>query len=248
MVGAHDEAVAVHIAGQRHRQNRQLADWIAPDSFVGKLELEVSDAEIAQRFAARQAQQAATPKCPSIRIDTALATMMNRMTTSTPARYQGVFPVVPTTFQENGELDLASQKRCGDFMIDAGFNGLCILANFSEQFLLSDDERELLIRTILEHVAGRVPVIVTTTGAMTGGQTSGACVQALGISQMKIGPQIDPGVPWCHAQSDAEPIGGLHLTLKSGNFGADDDFWYSSRGKLPKPAAVRVQFLEPREP
>ncbi|MFZ3027238.1 dihydrodipicolinate synthase family protein, partial [Rhodoferax sp.] len=73
------------------------------------------------------------------------------MTTSTPARYQGVFPVVPTTFQENGELDLASQKRCGDFMIDAGFNGLCILANFSEQFLLSDDERELLIRTILEH-------------------------------------------------------------------------------------------------
>jgi dihydrodipicolinate synthase/N-acetylneuraminate lyase len=163
MVGARDEAVAVHIAGQRHRQNRQLADWIAPDSFAGKLELEVSDAEIAQRFAARQAQQAATPKCPSIRIDTALATMMNRMTTSTPARYQGVFPVVPTTFQENGELDLASQKRCGDFMIDAGSNGLCILANFSEQFLLSDDERELLTRTILEHVAGRVPVIVTTT-------------------------------------------------------------------------------------
>src|SRR5512133_2088049 len=81
----------------------------------------------------------------------------------TQARYQGVFPVVPTTFFENGELDLASQKRCVDFMIDAGSNGLCILANFSEQFLLSDDERELLTRTILEHVAGRVPVIVTTT-------------------------------------------------------------------------------------
>ena len=41
--------------------------------------------------------------------------------------------------------------------------GLCILANFSEQFLLSDDEREVLTRTVLEHVAGRVPVIVTTT-------------------------------------------------------------------------------------
>ena len=48
-------------------------------------------------------------------------------------------------------------------MIDAGSNGLCILANFSEQFVLSDDEREVLTRTILEHVAGRVPVIVTTT-------------------------------------------------------------------------------------
>jgi dihydrodipicolinate synthase/N-acetylneuraminate lyase len=82
---------------------------------------------------------------------------------STTARYRGVFPVAPTTFTETGELDLASQKRCIDFMIDAGSNGLCILANFSEQFVLGDDERELLTKTILEHVAGRVPVIVTTT-------------------------------------------------------------------------------------
>ncbi|WP_326544285.1 dihydrodipicolinate synthase family protein [Pseudorhodoferax sp.] len=81
----------------------------------------------------------------------------------TTPRYQGVFPVVPTTFHENGSLDLASQKRCVDFMIDAGSHGLAILANFSEQFLIADDERELLTRTVLEHVAGRVPVIVTTT-------------------------------------------------------------------------------------
>ena len=78
-------------------------------------------------------------------------------------RYTGVWPVVPTTFRENGELDLESQKRCVDFMIDAGSNGLAILANFSEQFVLSDAEREVLTRTILEHVAGRIPVIVTTT-------------------------------------------------------------------------------------
>ena len=52
---------------------------------------------------------------------------------------------------------------------------------------------------------------------VAGGETSGACVQALGITQMQIGPQIDPGVPWCHAA-------GLHLTLKSGNFGTDDFF------------------------
>jgi dihydrodipicolinate synthase/N-acetylneuraminate lyase len=84
-------------------------------------------------------------------------------TTRTPARYQGVFPVVPTIFDEHGGLDLAGQKRCVDFMIDAGSNGLCILANFSEQFVLGDDERETLTRLILEHVAGRVPVIVTTT-------------------------------------------------------------------------------------
>jgi len=78
-------------------------------------------------------------------------------------KYEGLFPVVPTTFHEDGTLDLASQKRALDFMIEAGSDGLCILANFSEQFLLGDDERELLTRTALEHVAGRVPVIVTTT-------------------------------------------------------------------------------------
>ena len=79
------------------------------------------------------------------------------------SRLQGLFPVVPTTFAADGALDLDSQKRCVDFMIDAGSDGLCVLANFSEQFLLSDEEREVLARTTLEHVAGRVPVIVTTT-------------------------------------------------------------------------------------
>ncbi len=77
--------------------------------------------------------------------------------------YQGVFPVVPTIFDEKGALDLDGQRRCVDFMIDAGSEGLCILANFSEQFVLSDQERETLQDTILAHVAGRVPVIVTTT-------------------------------------------------------------------------------------
>src|SRR5947208_4092692 len=83
------------------------------------------------------------------------------MPTTSP--YRGVFPVVPTIFTDDGQLDLEGQKRCIDFMIDAGSNGLCILANFSEQFALSDDERDTVMRVALERVAGRVPVIVTTT-------------------------------------------------------------------------------------
>ena len=59
---------------------------------------------------------------------------------------------------------------------------------------------------------------------IAGGETSGACVNALGIGQMKIGPQIDPGVPWCHAHTQAASPDGLHLALKSGNFGTDDFF------------------------
>ena len=89
------------------------------------------------------------------------------MSTARAPRYRGLFPVVPTTFHQDGTLDLASQKRCVDFMIAAGSEGLAILANFSEQFLLADDERETLTRAILEHVAGRVPVIVTTTHTST---------------------------------------------------------------------------------
>ncbi|CAG9228612.1 L-2-keto-3-deoxyarabonate dehydratase [Paraburkholderia sabiae] len=79
------------------------------------------------------------------------------------ARYQGVFPVAPTIFTEGGALDLDGQRRCLDFMIDAGSQGICIHANYSEQFALGDEERERLTRLTLEHVAGRVPVIVTTS-------------------------------------------------------------------------------------
>jgi len=104
-------------------------------------------------------------------------------------RYRGIFPVAPTTFTESGALDLASQKRCLDFMIDSGVDGICILANFSEQFLLSDDEREVLTRTALEHVAGRVPVIVTTTHFSTA-----VCIdrsrraQAMGAAMLMVMP------------------------------------------------------------
>ena len=58
---------------------------------------------------------------------------------------------------------------------------------------------------------------------VAGGETAGACVQSLGITQLKIGPQIDPGVPWCHARAEASGV-GLHLALKSGNFVAEDFF------------------------
>jgi uncharacterized protein YgbK (DUF1537 family) len=58
---------------------------------------------------------------------------------------------------------------------------------------------------------------------VAGGETSGAVVQALGVQQMRIGPQIDPGVPWCHAAATACEA-ELHIALKSGNFGSPDFF------------------------
>ncbi|GGE23620.1 dihydrodipicolinate synthase family protein [Aureimonas endophytica] len=75
--------------------------------------------------------------------------------------FSGLFPVAPTPFTETGDLDLEGMKRVLDCMIDQGVDGICVLANYSEQFLLTDEERRTLTRLSLEHVAGRVPVMVT---------------------------------------------------------------------------------------
>lgn len=85
------------------------------------------------------------------------------MTTVPPAAraLTGIFPIAPTPFTEAGDLDLHGMRRVLDCMIDQGVDGICILANYSEEFLLADDERDTLLQLSLEHVAGRVPVIVT---------------------------------------------------------------------------------------
>lgn len=75
--------------------------------------------------------------------------------------YRGIWPVVPTPFNEDGSVDLEGQKRVLDCMIDQGSDGLCILANYSEQFVLSDEERKILTELSFAHVAGRVPIMVT---------------------------------------------------------------------------------------
>jgi len=75
--------------------------------------------------------------------------------------YRGVLPIAPTPFKENGDLDLEGMRRVLDCMIDQGVDGICILANYSEQFLLTDEERNVLQDLALRHVASRVPVIVT---------------------------------------------------------------------------------------
>lgn len=81
------------------------------------------------------------------------------MSTSKP--FAGVFPIAPTPFTASGELDIEGQRRVLDCMVAQGVDGICILANYSEQFLLSDDERDTLLDVCLAHVNARVPVIVT---------------------------------------------------------------------------------------
>src|SRR6187431_1347117 len=75
----------------------------------------------------------------------------------TEQAYAGVFPIAPTPFTASHDVDLDGQRRVLDCMIDQGVDGICILANYSEQFLLTDAERDTLTDLCLSHVAGRVP-------------------------------------------------------------------------------------------
>ena len=81
---------------------------------------------------------------------------------------KGILPVAPTPFHDDGRLDEDGMRRVLDCLIDQGVDAICILANYSEQFVLSDAERQSLMRLSLEHVAVRVPVIVTISHFYTG--------------------------------------------------------------------------------
>jgi dihydrodipicolinate synthase/N-acetylneuraminate lyase len=76
---------------------------------------------------------------------------------------KGIIPVAPTIFTNSEELDLMGQRRVVDFLVDGKSDAVCILANYSEQFSLSDEERELIIAATLDQASDRLPVCVTTS-------------------------------------------------------------------------------------
>ena len=78
-------------------------------------------------------------------------------------KYHGMWPVAPTPFHENGEVDYEGMDRVIDCMVDQKVEGICILANYSEQFLISDEEREKLTKLCMKKIDGRVKTIVTVS-------------------------------------------------------------------------------------
>jgi uncharacterized protein YgbK (DUF1537 family) len=94
----------------------------------------------------------------------------------------------------------------------------------SVQSRLGVEEAGAMVERTIAAIARGLVELGVRQLVVAGGETSGACVQALGIAQMQIGPQIDPGVPWCHARTDVAEGTPVHIALKSGNFGGDDFF------------------------
>jgi uncharacterized protein YgbK (DUF1537 family) len=89
------------------------------------------------------------------------------------------------------------------------------------QQMLGRDGAGALIEQTLAHIAEELVARGVRRLVVAGGETAGAVVSRLGVRRLRIGGEIDPGVPWTHAEGGAEP---LLLALKSGNFGARDFF------------------------
>lgn len=87
------------------------------------------------------------------------------------------------------------------------------------QLALAHTDAGALVERVLSDIAVGLVSLGVRRLLVAGGETSGACVKALGIRTLRIGPEIDPGVPWCYSEDL-----GLQVALKSGNFGGTDFF------------------------
>jgi uncharacterized protein YgbK (DUF1537 family) len=87
------------------------------------------------------------------------------------------------------------------------------------QAALGRERAGAVVEQALAHVARGLVSHDLARLVVAGGETSGAVVEALGVKALRIGSQIDPGVPAVQALP-----GGLALALKSGNFGGEDFF------------------------
>jgi uncharacterized protein YgbK (DUF1537 family) len=90
---------------------------------------------------------------------------------------------------------------------------------------------ELVERALADIAIGLVRLGVGQL-IVAGGETSGAVVGALGVKGLRIGPEIDPGVPWTAALQDDSQAAPLALALKSGIFGSED-FFIKAWSRLP---------------
>lgn len=81
--------------------------------------------------------------------------------------FRGIFATPQTPYRDDGTIDNEALRREVDFCVEAGAAGLAALVMSAEFNLLSDDERKLVTRVIIEQVKGRIPVFIGTSGVST---------------------------------------------------------------------------------
>jgi 4-hydroxy-tetrahydrodipicolinate synthase len=107
-------------------------------------------------------------------------------------KFEGVFPILATPFDDNENLDLESLARLVRFMTDLGVEGITILGVLGESNRLLDDERDEVIKTAVAATDGRAPVIVGTSysGTMAAARLSERA-QALGAGAVMVSPSYE---------------------------------------------------------
>lgn len=106
----------------------------------------------------------------------------------------GVYPIVPTIFDDRGGLDDDGQRATIDFLLRAGVHGIVLLANASEGYTIGDAERTAIITSVIRHVGGRLPVVVTCSHPSTVGAVRFAReAEALGADAVMFLPPFFGG-------------------------------------------------------
>ena len=116
------------------------------------------------------------------------------------SNFEGVFPIVNTTFHDDGSIDIESQLRLVRFLLDAGAHGLGLFANASEGYTLAEWERRELLAAIIREVDGQVPVVVSA------GHTGTDVAVALSREAEQAGADALMVMPPYFVRPDAEGI------------------------------------------
>jgi 4-hydroxy-tetrahydrodipicolinate synthase len=108
---------------------------------------------------------------------------------STLSSVHGVYTICPTPFGDDLSVDVASIRRLTDFLISSGVKGLAVLGFLGELHKLSDQERQLVAKTFVDHAAGRVPVWVGVRAlGIAGALQQCKEAQAIGADAVFVAP------------------------------------------------------------
>ena len=101
----------------------------------------------------------------------------------------GVYNIMPTPFNEDETIDIQSLKSVTEFMLSSGVHGITVLGVLGEAHKLTDADRDIVLKTVIDVVSGEIPVCVGTSHPSTYGciATSERAIE-LGASSVMITP------------------------------------------------------------
>jgi 4-hydroxy-tetrahydrodipicolinate synthase len=107
-------------------------------------------------------------------------------------KLRGIIPILNTTFNEDGSLDLESQRSLTRHLLGQGVHGVALFGNASEGYALTQADRDCILKAVLEEVSGKVPVIVSTghTGTIPAVEMSRSAADAGADALMILPPYL----------------------------------------------------------